>query len=123
MKKILLIDDELLLLRMVSSRLRANGYVPLTASSGGQGLKLAKEERPDLILLDRVMPEMNGDEVLARLKKDRATRSIPVVMFTADLKRVKVGDYQRRGAAGCLFKPFVPGILLAKIEEILGPNA
>ena len=123
MKKILVIDDEPQILLMISSRLKANGYAVLTAFSGEQGLKLAKKECPDLIFLDHVMPEMDGDEVLARLEKDHATKSIPVVMFTADIKRVKVGEYQLLGAEDCLFKPFLPEELLAKIQEVLGHKA
>lgn len=123
MKKILVIDDEPQILLMIASRLKANGYTVVAASSGEQGLKLAKQECPDLIFLDHVMPEMDGDEVLGLLKGDPAVKAIPVVMFTADIKRVKVGEYQLRGAAGCLFKPFLPGELLSKIEEILGPKS
>jgi len=119
-KKILVIDDEPQILLMISSRLKANGYAVVTAFSGEQGLRSAKKECPDLIFLDHVMPEMDGDEVLARLKKDPVTKSIPVVMFTADIKRVKVGEYQLLGAEDCLFKPFLPEELLAKIHEILG---
>ena len=122
-KKILVIDDEPQILLMVTSRLKANGYAPVTAFSGEQGLKLAKKECPDLIFLDHVMPGMDGDEVLALLKKDPVTKSIPVVMFTADIKRVKVGEYQLRGAVDCLFKPFHPEELLSKIQEVLDPKA
>lgn len=120
MKKILVIDDEPQILLMVSTRLKANGYVIVTAFSGEQGILRAKKEQPDLILLDHVMPEMDGDEVLERLKKEPATKRIPIVMFTADVKRVKVGEYQVRGAADCLFKPFLPEELLAKVQEVLG---
>ncbi len=120
MKKILIIDDELQILLVAATRLKANGYAVVTALSGEQGLKKAKKEMPDLVLLDHVMSEMDGDEVLNRLKKDPVTKSIPVIMFTADIKRVKVGEYQSRGAADCVFKPFLPEELLSKIQEVLG---
>jgi CheY-like chemotaxis protein len=119
MKKILVIDDEPQILLMVSARLKANGYDVFTAFSGEQGLKRAKKEIPDLVLLDHVMPEMDGDEVLERLKKDAVTKSIPVVMFTADIKRVKVGEYQARGAVDCIYKPFLPEELLAMVKKVL----
>ncbi|MDD5225594.1 MAG: response regulator [Candidatus Omnitrophica bacterium] len=119
MKKILVIDDEPQILLMVSARLKANGYDVFTAFSGEQGLKRAKKEIPDLILLDHVMPEMDGDEVLKRLKKDAVTKSIPVVMFTANIKRVKVGEYQARGAVDCIYKPFLPEELLAMVKKVL----
>jgi len=120
MKKILVVDDEPEILLMVSTRLRTNGYAVATALSGEQGLLKAKKETPSLILLDHLMPEMDGDEVLACLKKDPVTKSIPVVMFTADTKRVKVGEYQTRGAVDCLYKPFLSQELLAKVQEVLG---
>ncbi len=119
MKKILVIDDEPQILLMVSTRLKANGYEVVTAFSGEQGLSRAAKEAPDLILLDHVMPEMDGDEVLDRLKQDPATKPIPVVMFTADAKRVKTAAYQARGAADCLYKPFLSEDLLAKVQEVL----
>lgn len=119
MKKILVIDDEPQILFMVSSRLTANGYVVVTALSGVEGLKKAKEEPPDLIFLDYVMPEMDGAEVLARLKEDPAMRQIPVVMFTADIQRVNTREFQSRGAADCLYKPFFPEEILAKVREAL----
>lgn len=123
MKKILVIDDEPQILLMVSTRLKAGGYDILTAFSGEQGLKRAKKEVPDLILLDHVMPEMDGDEVLERLKKEPSTKNIPVVMFTADIKRVKVGEYRARGAVDCIYKPFLPEELLSKVQEVLGKKA
>jgi CheY-like chemotaxis protein len=120
MEKILVIDDEPNILLMVLQRLRIHHYKVITALSGEQGLKRAVQDIPDIVLLDHVMPEMDGDEVLERLKKNPVTRSIPVVMFTADVKEVKVGDYLERGAVGCVYKPFAPEDLLAKIREVLG---
>lgn len=119
MNKILVIDDEPHILLMVSQRLKANHYEVFTALSGAQGLQRAAQDIPDLILLDHVMADMGGDEVLDRLKKDPVTRHIPVIMFTADVKEVRVGDYLQRGAADCIFKPFVPEELLAKVQKFL----
>lgn len=120
MKKILVIDDELEILLIVSARLKVNGYTVRTAFSGMQGLQKAKKEKPDLILLDHLMPEMDGGEVLDRLKKDPVTKNIPVVMFTANIKRVKVEEFQMRGAVDCVYKPFISTELLAKVQGILG---
>lgn len=122
-KTILVIDDEPQILWVASTRLQARGYTVITALSGEQGLTKAKKKIPDLILLDYVMPEMSGDKVLERLKKDPATKRIPVVMFTADVKRVVVGDYQARGAVDCLYKPFTPNELFSKIQEVLEKDA
>ncbi|MFH1208091.1 MAG: response regulator [Candidatus Omnitrophota bacterium] len=123
MKKILIIDDEPQILLLSSNRLKANGYAVITASSGERGLKKAKEEMPDLILLDQVMPGMDGGEVLDHFKKDPLTNHIPVLMFTADVKKVKVGEARMRGAADCLFKPFSPEELLEKVKEVLNKKS
>jgi two-component system alkaline phosphatase synthesis response regulator PhoP len=123
MKKILIIDDEPQIVLLASNRLQANGYAVVAASSGKQGLKKAKKEMPDLILLDQVMPEMDGGEVLDHFKKDPLLKHIPVIIFTADVKKVKVGEAQKRGAADCLFKPFSPEALLEKVKEVLNKKA
>lgn len=115
--KILIIDDEPHILLLVGGRLKANGYEVITALSGEQGLKRAAGEKPDLILLDYVMPEMDGAEVLRHLKAAAATEPIPVIMLTADVKNVKVQDYKLRGAADCIFKPFPPEELLTKVKK------
>ena len=122
MKKILVIDDEPHILLMVSQRLKANHYQVSTALSGEQGLKRIASDAPDLVLLDHVMPDMDGDEVLDRLKKDPATQKIPVVMFTADVKEVKAAEYIERGAVDCIFKPFSAEDLIARIGKILSKN-
>lgn len=123
MKKILIIDDEPQIIYLSSARLKANGYAVVTALSGEQGLKKARKEVPDLVLLDYVMPEMDGGEVLDRLKKDRITKNIPVIIFTADVKKVNVGEVQMRGAESCLFKPFSSKELLIKVREVLDKKA
>ena len=109
---------------MVSAnRLKANGYAVVTALTGEQGLKKVKKEMPDLVLLDHVMPEMDGGEVLDILKKDPVMKSIPVLMFTANAKEVKVGEVQTRGAVDCLYKPFSSEELLSKVKEVLDRKA
>jgi CheY-like chemotaxis protein len=123
MKKILIIDDEPQIVSLSARRLEVNGYAVSTAASGEKGLKKAKKEKPDLVLLDQVMPGMDGWKVLEHFKKDPLTNPIPVVMFTADVKKVKVEEAQRRGAADCLFKPFSPEELLTKVKEVLNKKS
>ena len=123
LKKILVVDDEPQILLMASLRLKANGYTVVTALSGEQGIDAAKAERPGLIFLDYVMSELNGAEVLARLKKDPATKSIPVIMFTADTKRVGVEEFRKLGAMDCLYKPFLPEEILQKAKEVFEKKA
>ncbi len=120
--KILIIDDEPHILLLVGGRLKANGYEVITALSGEQGLKRAVAEKPDLILLDYVMPEMDGAEVLRRLKGSLVTEPVPVIMLTADVKNVRVRDYKLRGAVDCIFKPFSPEELLSKVKQVLHGN-
>jgi CheY-like chemotaxis protein len=123
MKKILIIDDEPQILLLLSNRLKVNGYAVITASSGEEGLEKTEKEMPDLVLLDQVMPAMDGREVLDHLKKDPLTKHIPVLIFTADVKKVKVKEVQMRGAADCLFKPFSPEELLDKVKEVLNKKS
>jgi len=119
MRKILIIDDEPQILLLSATRLKANGYIVTTVLSGEQGLKEAQREMPDLILLDHLMPGMDGGEVLDYLKKDPVTKHIPVLMFTANVKEVKAEEFQMQGAVGCLFKPFSSEELLNKVKEVL----
>ncbi|OQA55661.1 MAG: Polar-differentiation response regulator DivK [Candidatus Omnitrophica bacterium ADurb.Bin277] len=122
-RKILVIDDEPHILITVSNRLRANGYEVVTALSGRQGLESAKELQPDLILLDCIMPEMPGEEVLHRLKEDPALGSIPVIMFTANIRKSSVSEFRLRGAAGVVFKPFAADDLLHAVAAAFGDNS
>jgi DNA-binding response OmpR family regulator len=82
-EKILIIDDDVDTLRLVGLMLQRQGYQISAAPNGSQGLTKALEERPDLILLDVMMPDMDGYEVTRRLRKNPATATIPILMFTA----------------------------------------
>lgn len=118
-RKILVIDDEPDLCATVKARLEANDFQVSTALSGREGLKLARNNGPDLILLDLMMPEMDGFEVCGVLKKDAQTSSIPVVVLTA----LDDEDAARRalsaGADGYMVKPFDAEALLFTLREFL----
>jgi DNA-binding response OmpR family regulator len=118
-KKILLVDDEQALLEMVKMRLETNGYDVITAGDGQEALDTARQEKPDLIILDLMLPKMDGYKVCALLKKDSRYASIPILMFTAKAQQddVKIGE--EVGANGYITKPFEPQALLAKIKEVL----
>ena len=116
-KKILIIDEEPHILIIAANRLRANGYEVITALSCVQGLKRIKEERPDMILLDCMVTEMSGEEMLHRLKNDPDTKTLPIVVLTTDVGKLKVTEYQLRGAATVIFKPFTPESLLHAVEK------
>ena len=117
-KKILVIDDEGDLLKLTRTRLEASGYRVSTFDGGDRAVETAKSEKPDLILLDIVMPGKGGCEVCRELKADPATRNIPVVVFTAQYPEeeyIKVNT-EEIGADDYILKPFDAQVLLAKIK-------
>ena len=121
--KILLIDDEASLRKTVGRRLEMWGYVALTAQSGEEGLQVAQEQLPDLILLDIMMPKMKGRNVCARLKADPKTAKIPVIFITALglADHIKAG--MDLGADDYIVKPFEPAELRERIMICLARHA
>lgn len=121
-KKILVVDDEELIVKMVGLRLKANGYDVISACDGKEGLTKAREESPDLIILDVMMPVMDGYKVCGLLKKDTRFAKIPIIMFTAkaQVDDKKIGE--EVGANAYITKPFDPQVLLGKIRELLGES-
>lgn len=117
-KRILLVDDEADLVEMVKFRLEANGYEVLTAGDGQTALETARREKPDMIILDVMLPKMDGYKVCGLLKKDTRYANIPIMMFTAKATDtdVKLGSEVRADAY--LTKPFEPKVLLEKIKEL-----
>ena len=118
-KKILLVDDTTDILLVVSRRLQSWGYEALTAESGEEGLKVAEEHIPDLILLDIMMPKMKGRDVCARLKANPKTQHIPVIFLTALglADHIKAG--MDLGADDYIVKPFEPADLKKRIAVVL----
>lgn len=118
-EKILIIDDDVDTLRLVGIMLQRQGYQISAASNGTQGLTKALDERPDLILLDVMMPDMDGYEVARRLRKNPATVSIPILMFTAKTQLDdKVTGFEV-GADDYLTKPTHPTELQAHVKALL----
>ncbi|MDD5423198.1 MAG: response regulator [Candidatus Omnitrophota bacterium] len=124
MKKVLVIDDEKEFCSFLKENLELLGrYRVFTATNGKEGLQSAKTERPDLILLDIMMPHMNGLEVLKRLKEDEKTISIPVIMLTA------LEDDESRSKTSYLYcedyivKPIKLSVLIPKMDEMLGKGS
>lgn len=118
-KRILIVDDTRDILIVVSRRLQSWGYEALTAESGEEGLQVAKERLPDLILLDTMMPRMKGRDVCIQLKADPKTANIPVIFLTALglADHVKAG--MDLGAADYIVKPFEPQELKERITIAL----
>jgi DNA-binding response OmpR family regulator len=118
-KKILIIDDEVDFAIAVKVNLEANGYLVASADNGKAGIETVKKWSPDLILLDLVMPEMNGFLVLSELKKDPYTATIPVIMLTAKTESEYATDAGSLGALGYVSKPIKMHELEAAIRKYL----
>ena len=99
------------------------GWEVLAAPSGPVGIDLARSTRPDTILLDVMMPEMDGPTTVLALRADPATQAIPVVLLTAKLQPADRRRFQELGVAGLIAKPFDPLTLHLQVEEMLGWSA
>jgi len=119
-KKILIIDDHGALRYILSFDLQKKGFKTLTAGTGEKGIEIAKEERPALILLDAMMPGIDGFETCRRLKAMNETKDIPVLMVTAKSQRKDVLEGLQCGALSYLVKPFKFEELYEKIVEVIG---
>jgi DNA-binding response OmpR family regulator len=110
-----------MVIRMVTDALTARGFTVISAPNGYEGLIAARGEKPDLILLDVVMPDLDGHEVLSRLRKDERTKDIPVIHLSA------VGDFDKQlqamqdGSADYITKPIKPAELADRVEAFLDP--
>ena len=122
-KKILIVDDEPDILRLTSLRLRKLGYDVLTAADGKEALEIITNEKPDLVLLDLLMPFMDGAEVCKRVKNDKKLRHIPIILFTAHSDTTIPEKTKKLGAEDYIVKPFDPEELTYKVEEILAQGA
>ncbi len=118
-KKILIVDDSKTIHNMLSSVLINNGYAVVPAMNGEECIALAKEISPDLILLDRQMPVMDGNETLKTLKADNALAKIPVIMLTADKELKDMSQSLELGAQDYVVKPFIPYDLIMRINKLL----
>jgi two-component system alkaline phosphatase synthesis response regulator PhoP/two-component system response regulator VicR len=122
-KTILAVDDERHIVRLVQVNLERNGYRVLTAADGKEALEKIAAEHPDLVVMDVMMPYMDGFEALHRLRQDPATRNLPVIMLTAKAMDHDVYEGWRAGADCYLTKPFNPHELLAFIQRIFASQA
>jgi len=122
-KRILFIDDELNVQQVVKACLEAlGGWNVLLAASGQEGLVKAVSEKPDAILLDVMMPGMDGLALLQQLKSNPVTQSIPIVFLTARLSLTEPQRFQELGVKGAIAKPFNSLTLVPQIANALGWN-
>lgn len=120
-QKVLIVDDEDDIRELARISLeRVGGLHVIAASSGQEGLRLAEEEQPDAVLLDAMMPGMDGPATLQELKANGATAQIPVVFLTGSVQSVERDRFRALGAAGILAKPFDPMTLAQKLRDCLG---
>jgi len=121
-KKILVVDDEVALVELLSIRLEANDYEVLTAYDGQDGLDKARSLKPDLIVLDLMLPKLDGYKVCRMLKFDEKYKNIPIIMFTARAQEADKKLGEEVGADAYVTKPFESEVLLKKITELIGKN-
>ncbi len=119
-KRILLADDEEDIKTVVAMFLEAEGYEVITAFDGLDALEKVRCDKPDLILLDIMMPVLDGFEVCKRLKENEETAAIPVVILSAAAHVESVNRGLKAGAKDYIVKPFEPETLLEKIEQFIG---
>ncbi len=117
-KKILIVDDEPDILKVVQFRLSRRGYEVILATNGKEALEKIAQEKPDLVLLDVIMPVLDGLEVCKRLKEDESLKKIPVVMLTAQ-GTVNEEKLLSTHADGWIKKPFDPEELFQAVERFL----
>lgn len=119
-----MVDDEPDILTVVSMRLKKLGYKVLTAVDGKQGLDTIRSEKPGLVLLDLVMPFMNGAEVCRHVKNDPALKHIPIILFTASGCAAMTDEKLKTlGADDYIIKPFEAEEFVGKVERILAQGA
>jgi CheY-like chemotaxis protein len=120
-KQILVIDDEKNLCSVIQACLEhLGGWRVLTAREGSTGVLLAQTQVPDAILLDVMMPDMDGISLFRLLQNNVATRGIPVIFLTAKVQALDLSEFAELGVAGVIAKPFDPLTLVKQVTDILG---
>jgi CheY-like chemotaxis protein len=122
-KKVLVVDDEIHIVHVVTIKLRNNGYDVVSASDGAEAYELACSEKPDIVVTDYQMPVMTGLELVEKLRQTEQTAEVPVIMLTARSFAVEDQQKQRLKISKCLSKPFSPKELLRDIEDVLYQQA
>ncbi|MDR4506843.1 MAG: response regulator [Candidatus Brocadiaceae bacterium] len=118
-EKILIVDDEPDLVKLIQYHLEKDGYKAISACNGEDALLLARKEMPELVVLDLMLPGIDGLEVCKRLKADRELSSIPIIMLTAKGEELDVTLGLKLGADDYVVKPFSPKELVARVQTVL----
>jgi two-component system alkaline phosphatase synthesis response regulator PhoP len=117
-KKILVVDDERQIVKLVEINLKKHGYAVVCAYDGVEALEKVESEKPDMLVLDVMMPRMNGFDVLKRLQANPDTEHIPVIMLTAKAQDADIFTGWQAGVSSYLTKPFNPREVLTFVERI-----
>ena len=118
--KILVVDDEVYILHILDFILGAENYDVITATNGEQALQKVRDEKPDLVVLDIMMPKLDGYETCRIIKSDPKTKLIPVILLTAKGREVDQKLGKEVGASDYITKPFSPSKLIERVQAILG---
>ncbi len=118
-KRILVVDDEVYIVHILEFTLTMEGYDVVTAADGDEALRKVEEDRPDLVVLDIMMPRMDGYEVCRRLREEEETRDLPVILLSAKGRPIDRETGMEVGANDYIVKPFSPRRLLEKIRDLL----
>lgn len=119
-KSVLIIDDEVSIQKVVSLSLQMEAnWTVMTASSGQEGIRQAERHRPDVILLDVMMPEVDGIATFEALQNNPITQTIPVVLLTAKTRTAEKQLFEKLGVAGVITKPFPPLALASEIAKLV----
>ncbi|MBK9250311.1 MAG: response regulator [Ignavibacteria bacterium] len=119
---VLIIDDDIWMQRILSKIISSFGFIPYVASSGYDGIALAVEHKPALIMLDVLMPDLTGQQTLKVLKHIQVTKEIPIVMVTAISDIENIGLAIKAGAAGFVGKPFTRATIYDKIRDVVNKD-
>lgn len=118
-KKILLVDDEPRLLLLVKSRLEASGYEVITAADGEEALAKVASDKPDLVILDMMMPKLDGLQVCEQIKNNKHLAKIPVIILSAKNEKETLLEAKKAKANSYIVKPFRPEALLEEVKKFL----
>jgi len=121
--RILVAEDEPYILKALDFRLKNLGHEIIAAVDGGEALEIATKEKPDLVLLDIMMPVMDGFQVLRKLKSQEKTKNIPVIMLTAKSQEKDIVTGLEDGAADYITKPFSFAELIARVNRTLASRS
>ena len=119
-KRILVCEDDPVVLRLLQVNLELEGYEVLTAHNGEEALEVVSAQSPDLVVLDIMIPRMDGYQVVNKMKAEESTKDIPVVFVSAKAQQVDIELGKTYGIAGYLTKPFDPAEVIALVARLLG---